>query len=304
MQGGDRAPPCGESQLVRIVQTSRNPDVERSTVSAAGPAAPPPRGPHHGRGRRDAGRARLRGPGRAAHPAGPPHRAGPRRARRCRAQRIGLDAANLRYNLLKLSVAVDDVQVRSEEWPDGPTFATIRHADADLSLRALLHGRYEVQSARIDGLDVHYVVDADGRTNLPSPPERESSSDAPLDYLIDDARITNAVVRYESRPQGLDLRLPVQQLTVRGNAATLRHDVQLAAAGGEVAASGRRVAIESARRARRPRARRSAHRPPAAGHRRGEGRPVGHHPGLQRADRRSRRAAPRRPRRGGARRRA
>ena len=161
-----------------------------------------------------------------------------------RAQRIGLDAANLRYNLLKLSVAVDDVQVRSEAWPDGPTFATIRHADADLSLRALLHGRYEVQSARIDGLDVHYVVDADGRTNLPSPPERESSSDAPLDYLIDDARIANAVIRYESRPQGLDLRLPVQQLTVRGNAATLRHDVQLAAAGGEVAASGRRVAID------------------------------------------------------------
>src|SRR5262245_35475064 len=85
-------------------------------------------------------------------------------------ENIEFSTDELGYNLLGASFNLRNVRIRSTTWPDAPVFATVGRLRIDMSLVQLLRGRYVVQSGTIEDVDVHYVVDEQGRDNLPRPP--------------------------------------------------------------------------------------------------------------------------------------
>src|SRR5689334_19229072 len=142
-------------------------------------------------------------------------------------ERIEFSTDELGYNLLGASFNLRNVRIRSTTWPDAPVFATIGRLRINMSLLQLLRGRYVVQSGSIDDVDVHYVVDDQGRDNLPRPPSDPSQPSKPLDYLISSLTVSNARVRYENRAQQIDAQLPVSSITITGNSVTDRHLIRL-----------------------------------------------------------------------------
>ena len=161
-----------------------------------------------------------------------------------RQQNIQFNTDDLSYNLLDLSVRFRNLRVRAEDAPDLPAFAEIDEARLDLSLTQLLRRRYVLQNGEARGVRVHYYVGNDGRDNLPRPPRDPDQPSQPLDYLIDQLAIVDARVRYENRPQHIDLSLPISSTTIDGNPLTDRHTIQIAAAGGTLALDNRRARLE------------------------------------------------------------
>jgi outer membrane protein assembly complex protein YaeT len=159
-------------------------------------------------------------------------------------ENIEFNTDELGYNLLGASFNLRNVRIRSTEWPDAPVFATIGRLRVNMSLLQLLRGRYVVQSGSIDDVDVHYVVDEQGRDNLPRPPKDPNKPEKPLDYLVQKLTVSRANVRYENRAQKIDAQLPVSSIQVTGNDLTDRHLIHLQASGGNVQVEDRRVAID------------------------------------------------------------
>ena len=160
-------------------------------------------------------------------------------------QHIQFTTDGLDYNLFSLRLALRNVRVRSQDAPDLPPFAHIDRLSADLSLTQLLRRRYVVQSGEADGVTVHYVVDAQGRDNLPRPPHDPEQPSRPLDYLIEELHVTNANVHYEQRAQRIDVVLPISSIELEGNALTDRHTVRLAAGKGTMVVQERKALLDA-----------------------------------------------------------
>jgi outer membrane protein assembly complex protein YaeT len=161
-------------------------------------------------------------------------------------EQIEFSTDQLGYNVLNASVNLRNVRVRSTTWPDAPAFATIGRLRLNLSLLQLLRGRYVVQSGTIEDVAVHYVVDEQGRNNLPRPPADPNAPHKSLDYLVSSLSITRAQLRYENRTEQIDAQLPLSSVEVSGNGLTNRHEIQFEAAGGHVRAQDREAAIDRA----------------------------------------------------------
>jgi outer membrane protein assembly complex protein YaeT len=159
-------------------------------------------------------------------------------------EQIEFNTDQLGYNLLGASFNLRNVRIRSTTWPDAPVFATIGRLRVNMSLLQLLRGRYVVQSGSIEDVDIHYVVDEQGRDNLPRPPKDPNEPEKPLDYLVQKLSVSRANVRYENRAQHIDAQLPVSSIQVTGNDLTDRHLIHLQAAGGNVQVQDRRTAID------------------------------------------------------------
>src|SRR5262245_33059163 len=149
-------------------------------------------------------------------------------------RRIDLQVESLHYNLFTLSIVARNLRVRAAGTADLPAFATIGHGQIDLSLMQLLRGRYVVQSGVVDQVDIQYVVDADGRDNLPRPPSDPNLQPKPFDYLISRLVVSNTRVRYVNRTQHVDLALPVSAIEMTGNALTDRHQLRLEGGQGQL----------------------------------------------------------------------
>jgi outer membrane protein assembly factor BamA/autotransporter translocation and assembly factor TamB len=162
-------------------------------------------------------------------------------------KQIELQTDELSYNLLKASLDLRNVRVRSPNSPDAPVFATIARARINLSLPDLLRGRYVVESGSVEGVNVHYFVDEQGRDNLPRPLTDPNKPSEPLDYLISALTVSNARVRYENRAQQIDAELPVTSAEVSGSRLTDRHHVTLNAAAGRVRVKDRTTPIDRLR---------------------------------------------------------
>ena len=160
------------------------------------------------------------------------------------AQQIDFRADQLRYNLLDLSVDLRNITIRSPRRAQDPPFAVIAHISADLSLVDLLRGRYVVEAADIDGLSLHYLIDADG-DNLPRPPSDPNEPSKPLDYLIARMSVTHAQVRYDNRVQQIAATVPLSSMSVKGDRLTDRHAVSLSSRDGQLHATGRDVRLDS-----------------------------------------------------------
>ncbi|HKE87500.1 MAG TPA: translocation/assembly module TamB domain-containing protein [Vicinamibacterales bacterium] len=159
-------------------------------------------------------------------------------------EQIEFSTDQLGYNLLGASFNLRNVRIRSTTRPDAPVFATIGRLRINMSLLQLLRGRYVVQSGSVEDVDVHYVVDEQGRDNVPRPPSDPNKPSEPLDYLVSSLTVSRAKVRYENRADQIDARLPVSSINVTGNDVTNRHLIKLDAAGGEVMLRDRRAAID------------------------------------------------------------
>ncbi len=87
-------------------------------------------------------------------------------------QHIDLQTDELRFSLFSLALDARNVRLRSSGASELPPFATIGRVQLDLSLADLLRGRYVVDSGVIENVDVQYIVDVDGRDNLPRLPAK------------------------------------------------------------------------------------------------------------------------------------
>ena len=159
-------------------------------------------------------------------------------------QNISFSTEELNYNLLDLRISLRNVRVRSQDAPDLPPFASMARATVDLSLTQLLRRRYVVESGDAEGIAVHYLVDAEGRDNLPRSPRDPDQPSQRLNYLVEELQLRTSQVRYENRQQQIDVTLPVSLIAVEGDALTDRHTVRVAAARGTLAAQGRTAAID------------------------------------------------------------
>jgi outer membrane protein assembly factor BamA/autotransporter translocation and assembly factor TamB len=156
-------------------------------------------------------------------------------------QHIGLSADSLRYNAAALSISLQNARLWSLDTPDLEPFVSIPSAEVDLSVRELIRGRYVVDSARLTGVDLHYLVTEDGRTNLPVPPARDVQRDpsSAIEYLVKDTLVERGRVRYEDRRNDINVVLPFERLRVDGQPTTDRHDVQITAGPAHVEVAGR-----------------------------------------------------------------
>lgn len=157
---------------------------------------------------------------------------------------IEFQTDELSYNLLRASLDLKNLRVRSVDLPDAPVFATIARARINLSLPDLLRGRYVVESGNVEGLNVHYFVDEQGRDNLPRPLTDPNKPNEPLNYLISALTVSDVRLRYENRAQQIDAELPVSLADVSGNRFTDRHHVMLTGAMGRVRIKDRTTPID------------------------------------------------------------
>ena len=170
-------------------------------------------------------------------------------------QQIRLEVGALVYNLLELSVTLHDTRVTTLHRFDVPVFATAPYMRIDLSLLDLVGGRYVIESAVVDGLRIHYQVDPEGQSNLPVPSPREAAvpnAQEPardlLAYLVEEARIRGAAVRYEDHTVGVDLILPDLDILIDGQRPTRRHEVEVGTSGGVVKHDGYELPLRGHRR--------------------------------------------------------
>ncbi len=161
-------------------------------------------------------------------------------------QRIDLQVDDLQYNLLRLSVDVRNLRVRSGETPDLPVFASIGQARLDLSLTDLLRGRYVVDSAVLQDVDLNYVVAADGRDNLPRTPANPSAPRQPIDLLVATASIPNAHLRYLNEGKQVEVALPLSDIEITGNAVSGRHQLRFESQAGQVRLRGHSDIVDHA----------------------------------------------------------
>ena len=147
---------------------------------------------------------------------------------------IQLTVQRLDYNLLDLSLVLQDVTLRAAG-AEYPPFAHIDRATVDMSLFALLRGQYVVEQGTLTRPRVHVVLDEGDRANLPKLPPREDADERAeaIDYLIRKFSIADAELHFEDRRQRLDVRLPVSRIEVQGQQVS-RHRVHVTAGGGQV----------------------------------------------------------------------
>lgn len=159
-------------------------------------------------------------------------------------QDITFENEGFRYNVLGLGGELRNVRIFSPRLPDAPPFLTLERANFDVSTWQLVRGRYVLEDADVDGVRLHYFVNEDGVDNLPRPPSDPDNPGRPIDYLIAGLRVPNASIRYENRQRDIDVVLPSVSLTMAGDALTDRHDVTLAAEGGNARLQQRSATLD------------------------------------------------------------
>ncbi len=130
---------------------------------------------------------------------------------------IDFHAQSLDYNLLELAVTLNDVTVSAAQPAGMPAFARIGRFHINLGWADLIHGVIHVQDGAIENLQIHYVVTAGGKSNLPVPPKSSSSQPTQIpNFRIDHFLISNASLHVEDHAQNLALSLPQWRLQVSG----------------------------------------------------------------------------------------
>jgi len=123
---------------------------------------------------------------------------------------IEFEAGRFDYSLLRLTLELRECALRSSVNPQTP-FLTAQQVYFSLSLADLLRGSMPIHDARLNGVAVRILVNADGQTNLPKPPVRKP---APTNILVPPMRLTDGSFIYEDLQRGLAVNLPRWNLAV------------------------------------------------------------------------------------------
>ena len=148
-------------------------------------------------------------------------------------QQIELQADELRYNLLSLSIDLRNVRLRSAASAGVPVFARIGRARVVLSLFELLRGRVLVENGVAEDADVNYVVGADGRTNFPRLPGTGSEAQK-RDDLIASLSVSRARLRYANVAQQVDVVVSVSSAGITRKPLTGRHQIRFESSDGRI----------------------------------------------------------------------
>src|SRR4029450_7407626 len=147
-------------------------------------------------------------------------------------------------NLFTLSASIDHGVLRAARFPDLPPFAQVGHAAVSLSLTDLFYGSYVVRTGHVTDADVHLVIDENGGSNVPIPPQTSASPSSAnqtdtIDYLIEQVAFLSGGRQYDDRQKHIHAMLPVSSIRIVGDRVIRRHQVQLAAGGGGALVPGR-----------------------------------------------------------------
>lgn len=160
-----------------------------------------------------------------------------------RRQGVAFDASRLDYNLLDLSMDLGSVSVRSPQAPDLPPLLIAERVRVDLSLWKVIRGVYHIEDGEVRNPRVHFVIDKDGRDNVPRPPARDNSG-SPLEYFIDRFSIQGGSLRVEDRRQDSFLELPLKQAMINGETVSGNHNLVIESSEqGYVSMQGQRLAL-------------------------------------------------------------
>jgi outer membrane protein assembly complex protein YaeT len=144
-------------------------------------------------------------------------------------QGIGLEVAELDYNLLRLTLSAQGVTARLAEAEDAPPFLRAGSLQVRLDPRGVFRGRLVVADAEIRGLSLAVWRDGTGELNLPlGGDEAEDTGDPgwrPA-VLIRRLSVPNASLQVKDQPADLELSVPNWSLDVHGE-PSLRHSVRL-----------------------------------------------------------------------------
>jgi outer membrane protein assembly complex protein YaeT len=136
---------------------------------------------------------------------------------------IELRAERSKLDLLHQAITLNNVVVGSTSAPDLPPIFEASSIYARLGIWNMLHGLIDIEELRIAGPRVHYFVERDGRTNLPTPAK---SSKPAQEFLIAYAEISDGAFKYDDLPDKVTGNMTHWQLSVNGNRTTLKHSIQ------------------------------------------------------------------------------
>ncbi len=139
---------------------------------------------------------------------------------------INLSASRINLNLLKKTVLLQDVSIRSASAPDLPPIFKSPRIYARLGILNTIRGIIDIEDLRISAPEVCYFARQDGKTNFPA---RASSSGPTPKLLVAHAEIKDGSFRFRDLQSRADFSLPSWQLSVEGNRLTLNHQISLTA---------------------------------------------------------------------------
>jgi outer membrane protein assembly complex protein YaeT len=140
---------------------------------------------------------------------------------------IELNAGDFRYNLLTLSVQIDDLALRSKNAFTSAPFLTADSVRAGTNLVSIIRGKPVIEDVRLEGVDVHVVANKQGKNNLPSgTPGSSPESPFPLPFLISDLRAGGSSLKYIDHGQNLRIELARWTLKIEGSASTWSQSIQ------------------------------------------------------------------------------
>ncbi len=147
-----------------------------------------------------------------------------------------IEGGQLDYNLLGLTATLTNVTLRAAHVNGLAPIATVQAAQIGFNWRTLSTLTLDIDSANISGLQVHLVIDKDGRTNLPHVPKSTSKS---LDWPMRQLAARDASLLVEDFQHGATLKLQPWTLTMSGR------DLELVTLKpGELMYQGRPLAID------------------------------------------------------------
>ena len=159
-------------------------------------------------------------------------------------QSVELQIDDFRYSVFGLSLDLRNLRVGSRGVTDLPAFATIGRAHLNLSLTDLLRGRYVLESGVVEDVDINYIVDANGRDNLPRLPKDPNAPAKSVDFLAKNFSMPGARIRYANEAQQLDLTMVLSNIDIQGNTITRRHQIRFEGIDGRVQRRNHRDAID------------------------------------------------------------
>ena len=144
-------------------------------------------------------------------------------------QGLVVEAESLDYNLFSSEFELKQPSVKDPRSMDLPAPWAARRVVVSAPLWQVASGSFDGAKIRIEGLVLHWTVDAGGRSNWPS--IRSSGGGVSGGPSVS---VSGGDVRIEDRRTGVSLHLPVEQMSGRWNPGKNRYDITATGSGGKL----------------------------------------------------------------------
>lgn len=147
------------------------------------------------------------------------------------------------YSLMKGSVALEGVKLRSAGAGELPPLFQARRIYADLDIGSFLNGPVAIERAELDGAVVRVMTLQNGPSNIP---QLEGGDGGGFGLLIDSLEARDVQIDFEDRRQQIALRLSSIDICARGRRDDRAHDISMKTdQGGTLVYQGDELDIEN-----------------------------------------------------------